>query len=31
MIPSREEAHRLLQEAESCNPGPWARRRPRIH
>ena len=23
MIPSREEAHRLLTEAESCNPGPW--------
>ena len=23
MIPGREEAHRLLQEAESCNPGPW--------
>ena len=21
--PSREEAHRLLTEAESCNPGPW--------
>jgi len=21
--PSREEAHRLLAEAESCNPGPW--------
>ena len=23
MIPTREEAHRLLMEAESCNPGPW--------
>ena len=23
MIPAREEAHRLLTEAESCNPGPW--------
>ena len=23
MIPGREEAHRLLAEAESCNPGPW--------
>ena len=23
MIPGREEAHRLLTEAESCNPGPW--------
>ena len=23
MIPGREEAHRLLLEAESCNPGPW--------
>ena len=21
--PSRDEAHRLLQEAERCNPGPW--------
>ena len=23
MIPSRAEAHRLVREAESCNPGPW--------
>ena len=23
MIPGREEAQRLLMEAESCNPGPW--------
>lgn len=23
MIPAREEAERLLKEAESCNPGPW--------
>lgn len=23
MYPSREEAHRLLEEAEACNPGPW--------
>ena len=23
MIPDREEAHRLLAEAECCNPGPW--------
>lgn len=23
MIPTREEAERLLKEAESCNPGPW--------
>lgn len=23
MIPSRQEAERLLTEAESCNPGPW--------
>ena len=23
MIPTREEAHRLLTEAEGCNPGPW--------
>ena len=23
MIPTREKAHRLLSEAESCNPGPW--------
>ena len=23
MIPDRETAHRLVQEAESCNPGPW--------
>ena len=24
MIPTREEAHHLLTEAEGCNPGPWA-------
>ena len=23
MIPTRQEAERLLREAESCNPGPW--------
>ncbi len=23
MLPSREEAQRLLREAENCNPGPW--------
>lgn len=23
MLPSREEAERLLREAETCNPGPW--------
>ena len=23
MIPTREEAHRILEEAEACNPGPW--------
>ena len=23
MIPGREEAQRLVREAESCNPGPW--------
>lgn len=23
MLPSREEAEKLLQEAEACNPGPW--------
>lgn len=23
MLPTREEAERLLREAESCNPGPW--------
>lgn len=23
MIPTREEAERLLAEAENCNPGPW--------
>ena len=23
MIPTREEAHHLLTEAEGCNPGPW--------
>ncbi len=23
MLPTREEAERLLKEAESCNPGPW--------
>ena len=23
MIPEREDAHRLLQDAENCNPGPW--------
>ena len=23
MIPSRQEAQRLVQEAEKCNPGPW--------
>lgn len=23
MIPNREEAERLLAEAENCNPGPW--------
>ena len=23
MIPARQEAERLLREAESCNPGPW--------
>lgn len=23
MLPTREEAERLLQEAENCNPGPW--------
>ena len=23
MLPTKEEAHRLLEEAEACNPGPW--------
>lgn len=23
MLPTREEAEKLLIEAESCNPGPW--------
>lgn len=23
MLPTREEAEKILQEAESCNPGPW--------
>lgn len=23
MLPTREEAERLLKEAEKCNPGPW--------
>ena len=23
MLPTQEEAHRLLAEAETCNPGPW--------
>ena len=23
MLPTREEAEKLLQEAEHCNPGPW--------
>ena len=23
MLPTREEAKRLLQEGEYCNPGPW--------
>lgn len=23
MLPTREEAERLLREAKQCNPGPW--------
>ena len=23
MLPTREEAEKLLKEAEECNPGPW--------
>ena len=23
MLPTRQEAERILQEAEGCNPGPW--------
>ena len=31
MLPSKEEAEKLLAEAENCNPGPWGNQIGRAH